>query len=151
MTRPINAIGYAMHSSRSHDAVIRVYDAAGNVIILQRPVGTMKRARRILSPLFYLSEALRVYRLRQRRDCFARPEKVRPVGLAEQTKEQRRILFRIHVVHETASQNRRTPQQALQQLFVLLILRLRSRHTLSVEAQLADHFGLGLHPIDFNA
>ena len=27
-----NAIGYGMHSSRSHDAVIRVYDAAGNVI-----------------------------------------------------------------------------------------------------------------------
>jgi hypothetical protein len=27
-----NAIGYAMHSNRSHDAVIRVYDAAGNVI-----------------------------------------------------------------------------------------------------------------------
>jgi hypothetical protein len=27
-----NAIGYAMHSSRSHDVVIRVYDAAGNVI-----------------------------------------------------------------------------------------------------------------------
>ena len=27
-----NAIGYAMHSSRSHAAVIRVYDAAGNVI-----------------------------------------------------------------------------------------------------------------------
>jgi hypothetical protein len=27
-----NAIGYAMHSSRSHDAVIRVYDAAGNLI-----------------------------------------------------------------------------------------------------------------------
>jgi hypothetical protein len=27
-----NAIGYAMHSSRSHDAVIRVYDADGNVI-----------------------------------------------------------------------------------------------------------------------
>ena len=25
-----NAIGYAMHRSRSHDAVIRVYDAAGN-------------------------------------------------------------------------------------------------------------------------
>src|SRR5215831_17016989 len=24
-----NAIGYAIHSSRSHDAVIRVYDAAG--------------------------------------------------------------------------------------------------------------------------
>ena len=29
---PDNAIDYAMHSSRSHDAVIRVYDAAGNVI-----------------------------------------------------------------------------------------------------------------------
>ena len=27
-----NATGYAMHDSRSHDAVIRVYDAAGNVI-----------------------------------------------------------------------------------------------------------------------
>jgi hypothetical protein len=29
---PDNAIGYAMHSSRSHDAVIRVYDDAGDVI-----------------------------------------------------------------------------------------------------------------------
>jgi hypothetical protein len=28
---PHNAIGYAMHSSRSHDAVIRVYDADGTV------------------------------------------------------------------------------------------------------------------------
>jgi hypothetical protein len=27
-----NAIGYAEHCSRSHDAVIRVYDDAGNVI-----------------------------------------------------------------------------------------------------------------------
>ena len=27
-----NAIGYATHSSQSHDAVIRVYDVAGNVI-----------------------------------------------------------------------------------------------------------------------
>jgi YD repeat-containing protein len=27
-----NAIGYVMHRSRSHPAVIRVYDAAGNVI-----------------------------------------------------------------------------------------------------------------------
>jgi hypothetical protein len=27
-----NAVGYAMHRSRSHHAVIRVYDAAGNVI-----------------------------------------------------------------------------------------------------------------------
>jgi hypothetical protein len=29
-TKP--AIGYAKHRSRSHDAVIRVYDATGNVI-----------------------------------------------------------------------------------------------------------------------
>ena len=29
---PDHAIGYAMHSSRSHDAVIRVYDDAGNAI-----------------------------------------------------------------------------------------------------------------------
>ncbi|MGH7982895.1 MAG: hypothetical protein ACREFF_07075 [Candidatus Udaeobacter sp.] len=27
-----NAIGYAMHRSRSHDAVIRVYNDAGDVI-----------------------------------------------------------------------------------------------------------------------
>jgi len=27
-----NAIGYAKHRSRSHDAVIRVYNEAGNVI-----------------------------------------------------------------------------------------------------------------------
>ena len=29
---PDNSIGYAMHSSHSHNAVIRVYDEAGNVI-----------------------------------------------------------------------------------------------------------------------
>jgi hypothetical protein len=29
---PDDAIGYAMHGSRSHDAVIRVYDSGGNVI-----------------------------------------------------------------------------------------------------------------------
>ena len=29
---PDNAIGYAMHSSRSHDAMTRVYDDAGNMI-----------------------------------------------------------------------------------------------------------------------
>jgi hypothetical protein len=27
-----NAVGYAQHRSRSHDSVIRVYDAAGNMI-----------------------------------------------------------------------------------------------------------------------
>jgi hypothetical protein len=30
--KPDNAIGYAMHSSRSRSVVIRVYDGAGNVI-----------------------------------------------------------------------------------------------------------------------
>jgi hypothetical protein len=34
-----NAIGYAMHSSRSHDAVIRVYDDAGNVIEMHEHKG----------------------------------------------------------------------------------------------------------------
>jgi hypothetical protein len=58
-----NAIGYAMHSSRSHHAVIRVYDAAGNVIVFQRTVGTMMRPTD-LSPLFYPSQALRLERLR---------------------------------------------------------------------------------------
>ena len=31
-TKPDDAIGYAMHCSRSHDAVIRVYDAVGSAI-----------------------------------------------------------------------------------------------------------------------
>jgi hypothetical protein len=31
-TKPDDAIGYAKFRSRSHDAVIRVYDDAGNVI-----------------------------------------------------------------------------------------------------------------------
>ena len=39
---PDNAIGYAMHSSRSHDAVIRVYDAAGNVIETHEHKGDFK-------------------------------------------------------------------------------------------------------------
>jgi len=34
-----NAIGYAKHYSRSHDAVIGVYDTAGNVIIDLRARG----------------------------------------------------------------------------------------------------------------
>ena len=33
---PDNAIGYAMHYSRSHDAVIRTYDATRNVIVPAR-------------------------------------------------------------------------------------------------------------------
>jgi len=41
-TKPDDAIGYAMHYSRSHDAVIRVYDAAGNVIETHEHKGQFK-------------------------------------------------------------------------------------------------------------
>jgi hypothetical protein len=37
-----NAIGYAEHYSRSHDAVIRVYDDAGNVIDTHEHAGEFK-------------------------------------------------------------------------------------------------------------
>jgi len=37
-----NAIGYAKHRSRSRDAVIRVYDAAGNVIETHEHAGDFK-------------------------------------------------------------------------------------------------------------
>ena len=37
-----NAIGYAMHYSRSHDAVIRVYDEHGNVIETHEHKGDFK-------------------------------------------------------------------------------------------------------------
>jgi hypothetical protein len=36
------AISYAKHRSRSHEAVIRVYDAAGNVIETQEHAGDFK-------------------------------------------------------------------------------------------------------------
>ena len=39
---PDNAIGYAMHRSRSHDAGIRVYDDAGNVIETHEHKGVFK-------------------------------------------------------------------------------------------------------------
>jgi hypothetical protein len=39
-----NAIGYANFFSRSHDAVIRVYDEAGNVIQDARARGRVERA-----------------------------------------------------------------------------------------------------------
>jgi len=35
-------MGYAMHSSRSHDAVIRVYDAIGNVTETHEHKGEFK-------------------------------------------------------------------------------------------------------------
>jgi len=37
-----NAIGYAEHYSRSHDAVIRVYNDAGNVIEAHEHKGEFK-------------------------------------------------------------------------------------------------------------
>ena len=37
-----DAIGYVTHRSRSHDAVIRVYDAAGNVIERHEHAGDFK-------------------------------------------------------------------------------------------------------------
>jgi len=37
-----NAIGYAIHRSRSHDAVIRVYGKAGNVIETHEHAGDFK-------------------------------------------------------------------------------------------------------------
>jgi hypothetical protein len=38
-----NAIGYGEHRSRSHDAVIRVYDVAGNVIQTHEHQGDFQR------------------------------------------------------------------------------------------------------------
>jgi hypothetical protein len=37
-----DAIGYAKHRSRAHDAVIRVYDSAGNVIETHEHKGDFK-------------------------------------------------------------------------------------------------------------
>ena len=39
-----HAIGYAKHRSRSHDAVIRVYDDAGYVIDAHEQKGDFKEA-----------------------------------------------------------------------------------------------------------
>jgi hypothetical protein len=41
-TKPDDAIGYAQFYSRSHDAVIRVYDAARNVIETNEHAGEFK-------------------------------------------------------------------------------------------------------------
>jgi hypothetical protein len=38
-----NAIGYAEHRSRSHDAVIRVYDETGNVIETHEHKGNFRK------------------------------------------------------------------------------------------------------------
>jgi hypothetical protein len=41
-TQPVMRIGYAKFYSRSHDAVIRVYDEAGNVIEIHEHKGDFK-------------------------------------------------------------------------------------------------------------
>ena len=41
-----NAIDYAKHRSRSHNAVIRVYDETGNVIETHKPAGDFKQIGR---------------------------------------------------------------------------------------------------------
>jgi hypothetical protein len=45
-----NAIGYAEHCSRSHDAVIRVYDESGNVIETHEQKGDFKGPRSAFRP-----------------------------------------------------------------------------------------------------
>jgi len=42
---PDNAIVYAMHRSRSHDVIIRVYDDAGNLIETHEHKGDFKQWR----------------------------------------------------------------------------------------------------------
>jgi hypothetical protein len=40
----MHAVGYAMHNSRSHDAVICVYDDTGNVIATHEHAGDFVEA-----------------------------------------------------------------------------------------------------------
>ena len=53
-----NAIGYAEHRSRSHDAVIRVYDEAGNVIEAHEPAGDFREPWRFSFQSVRYSSAL---------------------------------------------------------------------------------------------
>jgi hypothetical protein len=46
-TQSANAIDYAKHRSRSHDAVIRVYDDAGNVIETHEAAGEAGLSKRV--------------------------------------------------------------------------------------------------------
>jgi len=66
-----NAIGYAKHYSRSHDAVIRVYHAAGNVTETQEHKGearlgtvTAAQQRAGLSKRVRPNDALRQFGMR---------------------------------------------------------------------------------------
>ena len=46
-----NAIGYAEHRSRSHPAVIRVYDNAGNVIETHEPARSISESGELFTRL----------------------------------------------------------------------------------------------------
>jgi hypothetical protein len=61
---PDHATGYAMHSSRSHDAVIRVYDAAGDVIETHEHRGECSSLESAVASLvhFLLSLCFRYFR-----------------------------------------------------------------------------------------
>jgi hypothetical protein len=50
-----NAIGYAMHGSRSHDAVVRVYDEAGNVIDSVGFISFLRSSKQQLLPFRHVS------------------------------------------------------------------------------------------------
>jgi len=54
-----NAIGYAQFYSRSHDAVIRVYDSGGNVIETHEHAGNFKEFDLLLNFLPRLFQNIR--------------------------------------------------------------------------------------------
>ena len=54
--RSSNAIGYAEFYSRSHDALIRVYDDAGNVIETHEHAGRGQGAVNLLAPTGAVAE-----------------------------------------------------------------------------------------------
>src|SRR5215813_8318452 len=62
-----NAIGYAMHSSRSHDAGIRVYDEAGNVIETCESEGDLKAWQINVAPVSENVHITMTFSLRMRR------------------------------------------------------------------------------------
>jgi len=65
---PDHAIGYAMHCGRSHDAVIRVYYVAGNVIERHEHVGDFKeRCVHVCAPKRGVKSNNGVTRMRHRR------------------------------------------------------------------------------------
>jgi hypothetical protein len=76
-----NAIGYAEHRSRSHDALIRVYNDAGNVIQTHEHAGELKEWR----------PGFRLYRAAQGATRFQTPGRVGP-----KTPPAKTLLFMYH-------------------------------------------------------